>query len=299
MRKKIVKKPLESIKESFVVRIELNRERVEHLKDLISTGVELDPILVSEDDGELIDGRHRKAAYLELGIQDVRCEVRKFGSLPEKITEALRCNVGGALPPTHADINHTMQILLIAGQTRKLIIKMVSENIGFPPKLVANHLDEVQSNMAKSRLKKAASAVVNDGKTVHEAAFEEGVKLETLKKFLEVEDKTGDSGAASVNQVKAHLGMQFRKLQHIQGHALAKVLRELKDGLITAKQSSDVIEYVNTLTAKVNRYHDEWVSRFASHIGTAVEGAEVSKVKVRKSQVSLGNKTLGRMGVTQ
>ena len=297
MRKKIVKKLLESIKENFIVRIELNREHVEHLKDLIGAGVKMDPLLVSEDDDELIDGRHRKAAYLELGIKKVECEIRKFSSQSDKVIEALERNVGGSLPPTHADINHTMQILLVLGESRKSIIEMVSRRIGFPPHLIARHLDEVQANIAKARLKKAAAAVVNEGKTVHEAAAEQKVRIETLKKFLRVDGETGDDRATSVIQVKSYLSKQFGGLQCSQGQILSKVLRELKDGLLTPEEAKSVIEHVTKLTARSQRHYEEWAKRFAQHIGTTEQATEMSKVQERKPQVSQGKKALQRMGV--
>ncbi|MFA6459191.1 MAG: ParB N-terminal domain-containing protein [Candidatus Paceibacterota bacterium] len=297
MRKKTVVKSLVDIKDNFVVRITLNREHVEHLKDLIESGVEMDPLLVSADDNELIDGRHRKAAYLELGIKDASCEVRTFSSQSEKIIEALQRNVGGSLPPTHADVNHTMEILLTSGESRKSIIEMMSARIGFPPKLVSRHLDEVQSNLAKARLKKAAHAVVNDGKTVHEAATEQGVKLETLKTFLKTDAESGDDRATSVNQVKAYLSTQFRTLQGSMGQVLAKVLRELKDGILEPDEASEVMRHVNKLTARQNHHHDEWVKRFESHVGTTNKVTQMSKTSARAPQVSQANKALDRMGV--
>ncbi len=297
MRKKIVKKLLEEIKENFVVRIELNREHVEHLKDLIGAGVEMEPLFVSEDDNELIDGRHRKAAYTELGIKEVECEVRKFSSQAEKIVEALGRNAGGSLPPTHADVNHTMQVLMVSGESRKSIIEMVSKRVGFPPRLIALHLDEVQANIAKARLKKAASAVVNDGKTVHEAAAEQGVKIETLKKFLKVDGESDDDRATSVNQVKSYLSTQVGSLQCSQGQVLSKVLRELKDGLLSPEEAKTVIEHVTKLTKRSQRHYEEWVRRFNQHIGVTEQVTEVTKVKERKSRVSLGKRVLERMGV--
>ena len=297
MKKRIVTLQLNQIQENFMVRVELNRDHVDHLKDLIGAGVVLDPILVSEEDKELIDGRHRKAAYLEMAFKEVECEARNFASDADKIVEALRCNVGGSLPPTHADVNHTMQILLASGATRKTIIEIVSERIGFPPKLIARHLDEVQSNMAKARLKKAAYAVVNDGKTVHEAAAEQGVNLETLRRRLKADGETDDDRATSVNQAKSYLSTSFASLQHSQGQVLSKVLRELKDGLISPEESQILIDHVKKLTLRLNRHHDEWVKRFASHIGVTTEALETAKAQARQPQVSQGKKALARMGI--
>jgi hypothetical protein len=276
------------------VRIELRREHVGYLRDLIDAGITLDPLLVSEDDMEIIDGRHRKAAYLELGITEVECEIKKFASDTDKIITALRCNVGGSLPPTPADISHTMQILLTAGESRKSIIEKISGTIGFPKRLVQKHLDEVQSNLHKARLKKAVTAVASQGMTVHEAAIEFGVKLETLQRNLT--NKVDENGT-NVQQLKSYFSQQFAKFTLINGHNLSKVIRDLKDGVLTPDEVIEIISHVVKLKMRFDRYHDEWNKRFAAHIGIQAEVAEISKVRARKPQVSQGKKALDRMGL--
>ncbi len=295
MRKKIVRKLLESLREDFIVRLELNREHIEHLKDLIGANVELDPLLVSEDDDEIIDGRHRKAAYIELGIKEVDCEVRKFDSQADKIVEALRRNVGGALPPTPSDISHTMQILLTAGESRKSIIEKVSTTVGFPKKLVQKHLDEVQSQLHKARLKKAIAAVTTHGKTVHEAAAEFGVKLETLQRNLAGKV---DQNGTNVQQLKSYLSQQYTKLTLVSGQNLSRVIRGLKDGVLTTDDAQEIIIHVIKLKHRLDRYHDEWIQRFRAHVDTTDEVVVVSKRQERKSQLSQGKRALERMGVT-
>ncbi|MDE2188632.1 MAG: ParB-like nuclease domain-containing protein [Patescibacteria group bacterium] len=290
----IKKVKLSELKETFVVRIELNREHVEHLRDLIDTGVELEPLLVSFDDMELIDGRHRKAAYTELGITEVPCKFKKFDSNGDKIVAALQANVGGSLPPTPADINHTMQIMLLAGETRKSIIEKVSGVVGFPKKLVQNHLDRVQSDMVKARLRKAVNAVTTEGKTVPEAASEFGVKLETLQR--NIAGKV-DDGSTNAQQLKSHLSKEYGKLTLICGHNLSKMIRDLKDGVITVSESEDVIRHLKKLTDRFNHYHSEWLKRFGTHLGTVEKAERASVNHARKAQVSLGKRALGRMGL--
>jgi ParB-like chromosome segregation protein Spo0J len=293
--KKIKKIKLSEVKDSFVVRISLKRDHVDYLRNLVETGIELDPLLVSEEDNELIDGRHRKQAYTELGITEVRCELKKFNSTSDKIIAALRANVGGSLPPTPADINHTMEILLASGESRKSIIEKMSETVGFPKKLIQNHLDNVQSHMAKARLIKAVNAVASNGKTVHEAAAEYGVKLETLQRNL---SGKVDTNTTNVKQLKSHLSQQYGSLNKSIAANLSQVIRELKDGVIESEDAEDIMQHVNKLAARFKICHEEWVKRFASHIGIRAEASEATRVQARAPQVSQGKRALDRMGIT-
>lgn len=295
MKKKTVTLPLSEIKETFVIRLELNQGHVDYLKSLVESGVELPPLLLSADDHELIDGRHRVAAYRALNFTEAECTLEKFASQADKIITALQCNVGGSLPPTEGDVSHTMQILLTAGESRKSIIEKISKKVGFPPRLIKQHLDYVQSNLAKARLKKAVSAVVQSGKTVPEAAAEFGVKLETLQSNLE--EKGEDNTTISVNQLKSHLSVNFNKLNSIFGHNLSRVVRDLSDGVTKPEEAKEIIAHVNKLVARLNNRHAEWLKRFEIHIGSTASAAEVSRVKAREPKEKLGKRALARMGL--
>lgn len=295
MRKKTEVLQLREIKETFVIRLALNQEHVGYLKSLIESGIDFPPILVSEDDKELIDGRHRIAALRALDFTDTLCELRQFASQSDKIITALQCNVGGSLPPTEADVSHTMQILLTAGESRKSIIEKISEKVGFPPQLIKQHLDYVQSNLAKARLKKAVSAVVTGGETVPEAAAKFGVKLETLQANLE--EKSEDNTAVNVNQLKSHLSVNFNKLNSIFGHNLSRVVRDLSDGVTKPEEAKEIIAHVNKLVARLNHRHEEWLKRFEVHIGSTASAVEVSIVKAREPKEKLGKQALARMGL--
>jgi ParB-like chromosome segregation protein Spo0J len=135
MKSKQVTLDLSEIKETFVIRLGLNQAHLDHLRTLVESGVKLPPLLISENK-ELVDGRHRLAVYRSLGHTTVKCVVEKFTSASDKITRALECNVGGSLPPTEADITHTMQVLLATSATRRQIIDLISSRVGFPRTLV-------------------------------------------------------------------------------------------------------------------------------------------------------------------
>ena len=158
------------IKENFLVRLELNLSHVEFLKSLVDAGEKLPPPLVSEGDCELIDGRHRIAAYKLRGDKEIIVHTRKFKTQAEKIATALSLNLGGSLPPSKGDISHVLELLLSVGESRRSIIELVSAKTSLPPRLIKDHLDYVQANIAKARLRKAVQAVTDKGMTVPEAA---------------------------------------------------------------------------------------------------------------------------------
>jgi len=298
MKSKIRELELAAIKETFVVRIALDSDRVNYLKSLKDSGIELDPVLVSEEeDGsfELIDGRHRKAAYQLSGSTTIRCQVKKYDSLTEKIVVALKCNVHGPLPPKEADLSHVMQLLLAAGESRRSIIEMISFQVGFPPRLIKKHLDWVQANLQKSLLRKAHNTVVNDGKTVHEAAAEYGISVETLKKHLQ--EKNGDEeGAINFNQLQSHIRQNCNRLNHVLGSNLSRIARDLKDGVINEREAMTMIAYVEQLVENFNRRHREWVKRFDVHTSTVQQAQKKERKRAQKAQ-DIGKKALVKMGL--
>lgn len=281
--------------ETFVVRIELNQEHVSYLKSLAESGIELAPLRLSDGDNELIDGRHRLAAYRAMNQTVVFGEFKTYDSSADKIIDALRSNVGGSLPPTSADISHVMQMLLTAGESRKSIIEKISTQVGFPARLVKNHLDYVQSNLHKSRLKKAMSAVVNQGKTVPEAAAEHGVKLETLQANLKV--KGDGEKTVSVNQLKSHLSVNFNKLNSVFGQNLSRLVRDLSDGVTSQEEVLEVIGHVAKLVKRLNHRHEEWIKRFDIHMDSKSTAVEVSRKKARVPSEKMGKRALIRMGL--
>jgi ParB-like chromosome segregation protein Spo0J len=295
--KKKVAVPLSAIKQTFVVRLQLNHAHVDYLKGLVEVGVELPPLRLSDDDNELIDGRHRLAAYQLLNQTETSCVLEKYDSQADKIIAALKANVGGSLPPTEADVSHVMQILLSVGESRKSIIEKISEQVGFPPRLVRQHLDYVQSNQAKARLKKAVSAVVNQGKTVPEAAAEFAIKIETLQANLK--KKTGgEQGAVNISQLKSHLSQNFNRLNSVFGHNLSRLTRDLTDGVSKPEEVADVLAHVNKLVRRLNLRHEEWLKRLGVHASSTTAAMEVSRVKARIPKEKAGKRTLALMGLS-
>lgn len=296
MNRKQVTVSLSEIKETFVIRLGLNQAHLDHLRALVETGVKLPHLLISLGDNELIDGRHRLAVYRSIGHSRVTCWVESFASDADKVARALECNVGGSLPPTEADITHTMQVFLSTGATRKYIIDIVSSRVGFPKPLVKKYLDQVQSQMGKVRLKKAVSDVVDHHKTVTDSAISNGVKLETLKAALKSESKH-DPGVTDVAMLKSHFSCVFRSLGHTIGRRLSMAAQNLSDGVIENGDVEEIIVHTTTLVERLNHLHEEWVKRFELQ-GKSVEKANNhSMARTRKTNDGSAERTLARMGL--
>ena len=293
-RLEVANRKLNELKETFFVRVGLNPSRVQHFAELLISGVELPPLLVAKDTNDVVDGRHRKTAHEEVGDTIVSCEIQKFESRAEMILEALRRNVGGSLPPERADINHTMEILLADGVSRKEIIARMSDLVGFPPKLIRLHLDEVQSSIGAARLSRAVKAVMNEGKTVPEAAAEFGVKLETLQKQIEPK---ADKRATNISHLKSWFGGRFGSLNMSNAQNLSNLLKDLKDGVVSEVDAKGVLEHVGKLIARQAKTYDDWNKRFNAQFGVTTAIGQLPTPRKKKDKVA-GKTALARMELT-
>ncbi len=300
--KKTVTLKIAELKKLFFVRIALNEDHVVHLASLLEAGTELPDILVADDpDGQydkaVVDGRHRIAAHELLGHVEMKCELRKFASYAEMVLVALKCNLGGALPPGASDISHTMELLLASGMKRRDIIAQTSETTGFPPRLVQKHLADVQSKLAKVRLKKAANSVTSEGMTVSEAAAHHGVKLEALKKLLQPEGELEKNGGCNVPQLKAFLSNRFGSMNKSGAHTLSRLSHDLKDGVAKPDDARDIIEHLGKIRDKQVAFFKNWEERL-------IAAAEIKEVAVKqptartKKDKRIGSSVLAKMGLS-
>src|SRR6266705_4085572 len=115
---------IEDIKIKFFVRTGINLENVKCLKDLYESNDPVNPIKVTilEDKTyELIDGRHRIEAAKEAGFSTIQAHVSKNLDDKTKILNAVKFNIGGALPPTLSDFEHSIELLINLKLSRKEI----------------------------------------------------------------------------------------------------------------------------------------------------------------------------------
>jgi hypothetical protein len=230
-----------------------------------------------------------------LGDKKLECETRVFETKEDMIVASLKANVGGSLPPKPENLTHTMSLLFASGVFRKRIIAMVSDQTGFPPRLVQKHIKDVQTVIAHRRIRNALNAVVKAGKTVDEAAAEQGVKVELLKKKLEgkVNNK---AGAPDIDHAKAFAAKKFQGLNHSVGHLYSRLSRDLTDGLINNEDIESVLVYIDGLLERARIIHSSWVKRLNAKNLLKDKLAKVDDASLVE-QKSVGSKVLSRMGL--
>jgi len=256
-RTKIVTLPINEIKETFFVRKELSEDRVLQLAMLYEAGTELPPLRVADGTNELIFGRHRRAALELLNRSEARCEIVKPESRAEMIVMAIEENVGGPLPLTRADIEHSIKLLLAEKTPRTQIVKMVT---CWPPAVTRRYLNNVQAAMGKEKMLKAVTAVVDGGLNVPQAAEQFSVDSEDLRQELSGEKKRRKKFGLS--ELKSGLTSQF-KSNSLKSAALVKRLLEgYEDGEVAETQVHEVLSHISHLNRRAQRSHQDWVNRF-------------------------------------
>ena len=165
-KKKSVVLPIDAINLTFFVRTGIDDDRVLQLAALYEVGEEMDPVVITREHHELVDGRHRIAALDLLDRKEVECELIEDASQEELIGLAFKANTGGALPPTTADIEHTVRLLL----DRKVLISKIIELLPFPPSLTRKYVKGVQDKLRRTQLNRAVVAVADGEMTASAAA---------------------------------------------------------------------------------------------------------------------------------
>lgn len=250
---------VDEIQETFYVRLELKQDRVRYFREIIESGVEVDPIKVTLETKQLRDGRHRLGAYREVGIKEIRCELVEEEPRANLIIRALEDNMGGPLPPSGADINHTIRLLLEEGVSRKRIIDELSRRVSLPRNFLRRHIDDVQSEMAKVRLRLAVDAVVDGGLTVPQAAKRHNVNVDTLRAHLKnIKRKKSTLG---LDELKAGLSNRYKGLSNVNAALSKKLIADYRDGEATEKHVRNVLDHIAHLIDGMRKAHRGWIRR--------------------------------------
>lgn len=126
---------LRNLKTDWFVRTGLNEDHVLHLAELIEAGTELPPISITSD-MLVVDGRHRIEAYKLNSLDKIKATLVEVRDKTSLIAEAYRANIGGALPPTPADTEHTIKLLVGSGASMKKIATL----LGLPPSITRRYV---------------------------------------------------------------------------------------------------------------------------------------------------------------
>lgn len=258
---------LKQVKETFHVRAELDSARVEFFVKILMAGGKLPPLIITKktgelEDGELIDGRHRKAAYERLGRTQVPVEIdAKVRTREEAIFAAFAANMGGSLPPKERDFTHTVRLLLKSGMSRGRVAKGLHDSTGIALSIFKRYVNDVQSSLAKQRLLQARDAIADRGLTLKEAAEEFAVDAARLRAKLKGGAKTKEI-ASQLSAFKAGISKRFQAFSAINGKMPAK-LRDLHDtGELKPSEIEAILQHFGQKLQALSLQYRNWLVRF-------------------------------------
>jgi len=254
MSTKIVKVLISELKLNLFVRKELNQDHVLYLAELVENGVKLPPIKITSN-GMVVDGRHRIACYELCDVKEVETEVVSFSCEAEMIAEAYKANVGGSLPPTQQDTEHTIMLLIDRKESRKHI----AELLGLPLGIARKYVDSVQSKVSRAKLQRAAASITEGGLTVAKAAEQYDVEPEKLREALSGHRRKQKQGIPEIQQ---SLTRSYKSLGSKNAHIMRSILEKYEDGDVTEKQVRDIIQHDKMLLKRLARAIADWERRF-------------------------------------
>jgi len=240
----------------FFVRKELNADWALQLGDLVEHGVEMDPIYITREN-KVIDGRHRMEAHELAKKPEIKCKIVEADNDIELVVFALKQNLGGSLPPSKGDIEHTIQDLLNRGVPKKQLAETLSM---LPGKLVRKYLNDVESQMQRAKLQKAALAISNGGLTVPKAAIQYDVPEDQLKTLLttRVKGKT----KRGIEEIQRQLSLSYKSLGQRNSATVRRLLDAYQDGDVSHKQAMKIFTHLDHLIKVSSRKATEWHKRF-------------------------------------
>ena len=182
----------------FYVRESLHESRVEEFVQILQGGGKLPPLEITPNN-ELIEGRHRLQAHTRIGTKKVECVVVNKKDRSDLILHALKANLGGPLPPTPQDLEHTIILLFDQKLSRPQVLKRLLELTSYPQKFLVRLLDNAQAEVTRRRVKKAIAAVAQGNMTVTEAAKKFEVSAGRVRTALGGSRKRDEQGIPQIN----------------------------------------------------------------------------------------------------
>lgn len=246
---------LAEIKNNLFVRQKLDDDHVMYLAGLIEGGKEIEPIELDQDMG-MIDGRHRKEAYELCGVKKTKAKILSFASELEKIAYAFKANTNGPKPPTPADIEHTIQLMIEQG----IAVKSMGEFLSLPTIMVRKYANVVTSRISRTKLIAAAEAVTEGGLTVNIASQKYGVDLTRLKEHLSGNKKRKNS-ANGVDELNRRLTANYKNVSMKNAAYFKRLIEQYDDGDVTERQIKVIIQHLESLQKKSARSFSDWKER--------------------------------------
>ena len=244
---------IKDLKVNLFVRKELDHDRVLFFALILENGGDLPPIKLTEGLA-VIDGRHRLEAYELNDRTEIEAEIVECESEVDLIAIAYKSNTGGALPPTQADTEHTITLLLDRG----VAMRRIGEVLGLPAGIARKYVGVVKSKIVRQKLSQASMAVADNGMTVAKAAEEYGVEPEKLKEIITGNRKKQKGGVAEVQRTltKTHKSLSLKNAA-----AIKSMIDKLEDGDVSLKQVDEILTHIEQLQKRAARAVSQWRKR--------------------------------------
>ncbi len=265
MRKKTGKVLIKDLVVNLFVRRALDQDHAIYLAELIEGGITLPPIEVTADLA-VVDGRHRIEAYELNGIKEIDVIYVDLENETDLIAAGYRANLGGPLPPSREDTEHTIMLLLDRGATKKSI----GELLALPAGMARKYIAEVQSKTARAKLLKAAAAVTDGGLTVAKSAEQYGVDLEKLKQTLSGTRRKQKTGIGDLRRI---ISMRHRSTSTKDSVMVRSLMDKLEDGDVTERQVSEIFDHLEQLLDRSSRRLSDWRKRLNATTGKLKKSA--------------------------
>lgn len=265
MGNKIVIVKVAELDTNLFVRKSLDQDRVLVLAELVQNGTKLPAILISQNK-KVIDGRHRVECYDLCGVLEIEAEMVDVSDEGELIAMAFKANMGGPMPPTTDDIEHTVLVML----EHKIAQKRIVEILGLPPEMTKKYIKDVQSRLVRQKIQQAADAVAYDGLTVIKAAEQFSVNPDRLKEILSGNRKKQKIEAFT--EVTRNLTKKYRSLGSSNASALRRLFEKFQDGDVSKQQVDTIFDKIDKLQKQSARSVADWKKRFASVNGNGSVG---------------------------
>lgn len=239
---------------NLFVRQTLNQDHVLYLAELIENSVELDAIKITPSRA-VVDGRHRIEAHELCNRTHIRAEVVDYADEAAMIADAYRSNVGGSLPPTPQDTEHTIALLLERGESKKRI----GELLGLPAGMARRYVDSVQSKISRQKLQRALDAISNAGLTLAKAAEQYGVDPAKLKEVLTGQRKKQRQG---VGEIQRRISNLYRSMSLKNARLIMNLFEKHEEGDVSDKQVVSIFDHLEKLQKRSARSLADWRQRF-------------------------------------
>ncbi len=245
---------LKDLQLNLFVRQVLNQDHALFLAELIENGVELPPIRITRE-RVVIDGRHRIEAHELNNRTEIVCEVVDVSNETDLIAEAYKANIGGSLPPTPQDTEHTIMLLLDRGEP----MKRIGELLGLPTGMARKYINTVKSKTLRQNLMKAASAITDGGLNLAKAAEQYGVDADKLKEILSGQRRKHKVGVA---EIQRGLTRTYKSLASKNVALIRSLLEKHGDGDVTGQQVREIFKHIEQLQKRSTRTLIDWKTRF-------------------------------------